>query len=152
MSEEINDSHTQEPDKKLEYTTCVDVLKYSGGVQLAQISVFFILMSGFAYFLLGKDKPDNALLTVLKFLASILAFFLWFVEESHAYLASNFFTRAQELEKEMGFQAFSRLPKYSPFWFGPTNWAFRIIYLLTTLFWFLLAFMGLFREIFPNGV
>ncbi|MDD5327121.1 MAG: hypothetical protein PHY02_04815 [Phycisphaerae bacterium] len=142
MPELQQNSQTQDPDKKLEYITCIDFCKYSGGVQLAQISIFFALMSGFAYFLFGKDRPDESLLTILKFLASLVAFLLWFVEESHAYLASNFFCRAQELEKEIGFDAFSRLPKHRPFWFGPTNWAFRIVYCGFALFWFIVALSG----------
>ena len=135
MPSSRQEKHASEPNKKLEYTTCVDFCKYSGGVQIAQISVFIALMSGFAYFLFGDKKPDESLLKILKCGAGFLAICLWAVQESHAYLASKFFRRAQDLEKELGFHAFSQLPIRTPFWWGPTSWAFRVIYLGFTVFW-----------------
>lgn len=132
----------EKPDKKLEYTTCIDFVKYSGGVQLALFSFFSVLMSGFAYFLFGNDKPDEPILTILKFAALLFSLGLWVGEESHAYLVSKFFCRARNLEAEMGFHAVKSLPPITPFWNGPTNWSLRVIYLLVTLFWLLSALPG----------
>jgi hypothetical protein len=123
------------PNAELEYTTCIDFCKYSGGIQLAQISMFLALMSGAAYFLFGEKPPSEPILTFLKLGAGISALAFWVVEETHAYLASNFFCRARELEKKLGFAAFLRLPKRSPFWCGPTNWAFRLLYWGSVVFW-----------------
>ena len=134
----------QKRNAELEYSTCVDFCKYAGGVQFAQISVFLALMSGLTYFLFGDKpcKPDELLLAVLKCGAALAALALWAVEESHAYLASNFFSRTQQLEEELGFRAFLRLPRRSPFWSGPTNWAFRVMYASFVVFWILAACLG----------
>ncbi len=130
-----NQDQIQTVDRSLEYSTCVDFCKYSGGAQFAQLSVFFVLMSGLLYFTFGEKTPNEPLLTYFKAGGAVLAFCLWVVEESHAYLASNFFHRAQDLEEELGFKAFSQLPKRLPYWYGPTNWAFRVVYGGFFLFW-----------------
>jgi len=124
---------------ELEYSTCVDFCKYSGGVQIAQVSVLLAAMSGALYFVYGKDHPTEPMLTYLKAGAGVLALCLWVGEESHAYLASTFFARAQQLEGRLGFASFSLLPKRRPFWIGPTNWAFRVVYGTFVLFWLLAA-------------
>ena len=97
-------------DWRLEYSTCVDFIKYAGGVQIAQISVFLLFTSGFVYFLSGQHAPDAKYKWLYMFGAAIVTSCLWAAEESHALLVSKFFARAQKIEETVEFNAFRQFP------------------------------------------
>jgi hypothetical protein len=125
-----------QPDIKTEYSTCIDFWKYSGGIQVAQMSMFVVIMSGIAYFLFGKDAPSQEVTMICRLTAGFIASCFWIAQESHAYIASRCYKRARILEKSLGFDILSSMPNVNLYLGGPTHWAYRVLYLSFTIFWF----------------
>jgi len=124
------------PDHKLEYSTCIDFWKHSAGVQVAQMSMFVVTMSGMAYFLFGRGAPPPEAKMICRLAAGFVAISFWMSQESHAYLASRCHNRARNLERSLGFDLFSSMPKVNLYLGGPLHWAYRMLYLGFTIFWF----------------
>jgi hypothetical protein len=132
-----------------EYTRMVELLKHYATLQFAELSVFIGVMGAAILFLFGVNTPRGAARVFLLFGMSLAAMCLWVIHESNSKQMWHFLKRAAQLETQLGYQGYSKLPGMLVYrlgyWIGPGSLAFRFLYLVVILFW-LSAGFGRFPE------
>ena len=117
----------------VEYSEVCTSIRHYSGLRFAVFSVFFAVTGGILT--IAYSQTNVALTVRLEILGLLAVTTFWFFEERIIAIANHFLQRASELEKELGFKAWSTRPLYSFIPFMKTAIATRLIYLAVAIFW-----------------
>lgn len=95
---------------KDEYARMIELLKHYATLQFAELSVFIAIMSAGIVFLFGSNAPSEPIPLFVMLGMAIIALCLWIIQESNSYQMSHFLRRAAQLELDLGYHGYSKLP------------------------------------------
>ena len=120
-------------DPKDEYLDASENMRYLGNLRFAEMTVFIVTTGGLLAVLFQPDFAlSNVARVVLKVGGIATALIFGLTNERVSLYWKHSQRRAAELEKELGYQQYSTLPRRSAF---TAENASRLLYFLLLVFW-----------------
>jgi len=133
-----------------EFGKTIDLIKHHANLQFAELTVLIAIAGAGIGFIFSATGPHGPVRLLFMFGMAATAACFWVIWESNSFQMWHFMKRAKQLEKDLGYEGYSRLRGMERRWCKPGTWAFRFLYIGLTLFWLVAALGKIPEPIFTD--